>query len=205
MTRPMGVFVAVLLTAALAIPTSVSAGPATGKTKAKLDRGDIIVIQTPVNGSAYPRTKTFAVIDAPAAAIWAMVTDCDNLKKNLGLFASSELVSKRGNVSRCKVAIDLPLGMGQLESVTEATDTVKARKHVRKWDLVSGDYSTNHGTWTLVPFDDSGSRTLLVHDAHVVPNISIPEKLATMGQKMEMKKMVRAIRSKARGLTTASR
>ena len=85
---------------------------------------------------------------------------------------------------RCRVTVDMPLGMDDLTAVTDAIHTVKKNKmYRRKWTLVKGDYSKNSGEWLLTPFAKDPNRTLVVYQVHAVPTSSIPVSVLKLAQR----------------------
>ncbi|MEZ4268202.1 MAG: SRPBCC family protein [Myxococcota bacterium] len=155
--------------------------------RARLDAGEIIIKTSKVEGSGVPRVKAMGVVDAAPEAIWAVVERCADYKKTMIRTADSEEVSRKGNVVRCRVTIELPFPLKNLTATTDAIHTVVAgKKWQRRWSLVDGDYKRNTGSWTLIPFDDSGKRTLVIYEVHAEPNVALPDSIQRLAQKKSL-------------------
>jgi hypothetical protein len=146
-------------------------------TKARLRQGEIIVKTSPVKGSKFPRVMAMALIDVAPATLWEVIGDCNTYKENL----PNKLLERRGpNVERCLVVVSIPL-LPDLSAVTDSVEVVVPdERYTREWKLVKGDYHTNVGKWTLVPFE-SPTRTLAVYETHVEPKMEVPARVQEMG------------------------
>jgi hypothetical protein len=182
---------AIALVGVFSTVATVRAGEPTADEKsdsrARLDAGEIIIKTSKVDGSGVPRVKAMGVVDAAPAAIWAVVERCADYKKTMIRTADSEELSRKGNVVRCRVTIELPFPLKNLTATTDAIHTVVAgKKWQRRWSLVEGDYKRNSGSWTLIPFDESGKRTLVIYEVHAEPNIALPDSIQRAAQKKSL-------------------
>ena len=167
--------------------------------KARLAAGEIIVSSKKVPGSEQPRATMMAVIDAPPTKLWTIISECQNYKKTMVRVKESVLVHKKGKVHRCRVTVDLPFPLSTLTATTDAIHTViPGKKWERKWTLVEGDYERNSGSWTLHPFDASGSRTLVIYKVHAVPNLPIPDGIRRAAQKKTLPNLIEHLRKQVR-------
>ncbi len=192
-----------LVVAALAVGSmgeagSVAAAAGPGgddATRARLDAGEVIIKSSKVKGSELPRFRAFAVIAAAPARVWEQLSDCSVLKRSMLLVTASRQVARKGNTQRCAMEVELPLGLGSLSSITEAVNTViPGRKWRRTWRLIEGDYEANSGSWTLVPWDKDGSRTLAVYEQHVVAKLVVPSSMQRAGQKKRLPEILQKLR-----------
>ncbi|MCA9571784.1 MAG: hypothetical protein KC656_28295 [Myxococcales bacterium] len=187
----------VLLTASSALAAEPASPAADEKadTRARLDGGEIIVQTTPVEGSGVPKIKAMGVVDAPPAAIWAVIERCGDYKKTMIRTAESVELSRKGNVVRCRVTIELPFPLKNLTATTDAIHTVvPGKKWQRRWTLVEGDYVRNSGSWTLLPFDDEGKRTLVIYEVNAEPKIAIPDSIQRAAQKKSLPNLFEHLR-----------
>lgn len=163
--------------------------------RARLDAGEIIIKTSKVEGSGVPRIKAMGVVDAAPEAIWAVVERCADYKTTMIRTAASEELSRKGNVVRCRVTIELPFPLKNLTATTDAIHTVvPGKKWQRRWSLVEGDYKRNTGSWTLLPFDDSGKRTLVIYEVHAEPNIALPDSIQRLAQKKSLPDLFKHLR-----------
>lgn len=164
-------------------------------TDAQLAAGEILVTTRAIAGSELPEATVQAVIDAPPVAVWKIVDDCANYKRNMMRIAESKLLSRTGAVSVCEVTVDMPMPMRNMTSVNEATATVGPPQWKRAWKLLRGDYKRNEGSWTLTAFDTAGTRTRVVYKIWAEPNISVPNFLIRKAQLSALPDMIKKLRS----------
>ena len=164
-------------------------------TRERLDRGEVIIKPRDVRGSDFPLVVAMAVVDAPPSKVWRLVDDCENYAVTLPTVSLSEEIRRTKRRVRCKVTIKLPL-LPDLTSVTDATQTVvRDKRYIQSWRLVNGDYHKNTGTWTLVPFDDEGQRTLVVYEVHVEPKMRISRGIQSAAMRKTLPRMFESIRN----------
>lgn len=168
-----------------------------GETKARLDKGELITSIKKVKGSEFPQSIGMMVVDAPARAIWGILDRCGDYKHTMQRVKSSKEIWRKGSKVRCEVVIDMPTPLDDLRTVTDAIHTiVPGKKWVRAWNMVAGDFKTNTGSWTLVPFDEKGSRTLVIYKVHAVPKTAVPDMMIRLAQKKALPKALEHLRSR---------
>jgi len=176
--------------------TSTSWGVA-GKTRARLDKGELITSSKKVRGSEFPQSVGMMVVDAPARAIWGILERCGDYKRTMQRVKRSKEIWRKGSKVRCEVVIDMPAPLDDLRTVTDAIHTViPGKKWVRAWNMVEGDFKTNTGSWTLVPFDEKGTRTLVIYKVHAVPKTAVPDMVIRLAQKKALPKALEHLRSR---------
>ncbi len=74
---------------------------------------------------------------------------------------------------------------------------IEGEVYIREWDLISGHYKRNQGSWTLEPFMGDPKCTLVRYQIHVEPKTRIPKKLQSMVQERTMPKLIKVIRDNA--------
>ncbi len=143
---------------------------------------DITVVVEPVKGSETPVNVASAVIDAPAEAVWKIVSHCADYPTTMVKIAAAEEQKREGDenssfITVCKVTADLPFPLPDLVSVSRAVHTVEPGvKYVRAWKLISGDYEINEGSWTVVAIDD-GKRSKVTYRLRAKPKLALPESM----------------------------
>lgn len=162
---------------------------------ARLERGDIIVTATPVEGSDVPMAMVEALIEAPPEDIWAVVSDCGRYQKTMPRIAKSELLKREGNVVHCRVTADMPFPFGDLTSTTRGVETVvPGQRWAREWDLVKGDYVTNRGSWELTPWKADAKRTHVRYRIQAEPKLALPQSLINAAQKNALPDVIERLR-----------
>lgn len=165
----------------------------------KLGKGDIIVKSVKVKGARVPEFTVSGVVNAPLDAVWKVVSDCDNYESVMPRVEAASVVKRKGNLSHCKVRVDLPFPLSHLDSVTAVTVGKPQVDGARRmsWRLVKGDYRRHEGQWTLSSFGpkDSG-RTLVVYTVLVDPKLAVPPGLLRRSQAKEFPGVIKGIRAK---------
>ncbi len=166
--------------------------------KQRLDQGEIMVYTRPVKGSDLPEIVVKAVINAPPAQVWALVSRCARYAKFMPRIKASRELSRKGGRILCRVTVDMPFPYSDLTATTEVRHTVSKDRWYRRWRLIKGDYKVNRGSWVLTPFGGDSKRTYAVYRAQAVPNAYVPGVIRRMAQKSSLPKMIKALRAKTR-------
>ena len=178
-----------LLALLVGMPALTSAGE-----REKLDKGEILIRQRDVKGSDLPESTMKAVVDTEPAKVWAFLERCENYKKHFPRTKSSKELSRKGNVIICRVEVDMPWPMDDLWSETRAVHTIKRDYFQRKWQLIKGTYTKNSGSWTIVPFDKDGKRSLVTYKMHAEPTTSVPKWMQRKASKSTLPDLIEALR-----------
>ena len=154
-----------------------------------------------VAGSDIPVSAVEATINAPAAVVWGIVSNCNDYKKTMISIADAKELSRDGDEDRaftvvCQVTADLPFPLPDLTSVTRASHTVVPEKHYqRKWQYLRGDYEFNEGSWTVVAVDDTHSKA--TYRLRAKPKMPVPDSLLGSFQQGTMPKIMTKLRETA--------
>ncbi|HEY1101447.1 MAG TPA: SRPBCC family protein, partial [Myxococcota bacterium] len=157
---------------------------------------DVKVWTEKVEGSDIPYSVAEGVVDAPAAVVWSIVSDCNNYKTTMAGIIKSQEISRAGEKVVCQVTADLPFPLPDLTSKTSAVHTVEVdKKYVRKWALLEGDYTINEGSWQVVAIDDTHSKA--TYRLRVQPNIPVPDSLLSTFQSSAMPRVIKNLREQS--------
>ena len=154
---------------------------------------EIKVVEVPGSG---PRLIMRGLVEQPPRKVWAIVSDCATYKQHMPRVVSSKLLKKVGNKHTCEVTIDMPFPLSNLTAVTEATHEESDKGMKRSWQLVSGDYKYNDGSWEVKPLGD-GSTSLVTYQVHAEPKSAVPEFIRERAQKSAMPDLMNRIRSES--------
>lgn len=163
--------------------------------ESRLAAGEIVVTTRAVAGAELPEAIVQAVIDAPPAAVWRIVDDCNGYKRTMPRIAESKELSRSGATSVCVVTVDMPMPMSNLTSTSEATSTPGPGTWKRTWKLIKGDYKRNEGSWVLTAYDAEGKRTRAVYRVIADPNVSVPNFVIRKAQESALPDMMKKIRT----------
>lgn len=160
-------------------------------------KGEIEIKSYSVAGSSIPKLVLRTVMDVPPKKVWQIISDCAHYKEHLPDIASSEILTKSGNVDTCKVTYSMPFPFSNLTGVTESVNEVNERGMTRRWKHVSGDYKLNTGSWEVRPTDAAGTSSLVVYTIQVDPNVAVPDFLRDSAQKKTLPAILKRIRAEA--------
>lgn len=163
--------------------------------ESRLAAGEVVVTTRAVAGAELPEAIVQAVIDAPPAAVWKIIDDCNGYKRNMPRIAESKELSRSGTTSVCMVTVDMPMPMSNLTSTSEAISTPGPGTWKRAWKLIKGDYKRNEGSWVLTAYDAEGKRTRAVYRVIADPNVSVPNFVIRKAQESALPDMMKKIRS----------
>lgn len=164
-----------------------------------LTRGEILVHTEEVKGSSVPRAVTRAVVDAPPARVWAIVSDCSSYARTMPRIAESKELKREGDEVTCRVVADMPFPMSNLTNVSRAKHSQVDGVFKREWNLVEGDYKLNRGSWVVAPLDAEGKRSVVIYTLHVEPNVPLPRFLVNGAQKKALPDLIRGLREQTKG------
>lgn len=182
----------------LACATLLCAAPLSAladETRARLDRGDVLVDTRPVPGSGAPHVTVRAVIDAPPAKVWPLIDRCGDYPRTMQRIKEAKELSREGGQVRCEVLLASPWPMKDLRSVNAAEHTIEPGRWRRAWKLESGDFKVNDGSWTLTPFDQQGQRTYVVYEVHSEPKSGVPGFLQEFAVRQALPGLIQHLRA----------
>lgn len=185
---------------AVALVLVLSAGLARAE-----ENEDIQVSSEKVAGSEVPLNMVEGTIDAPPAKVWRIISDCANYAKTMPRIVKSAELSREGDINavstvKCQITVHLPFPLSDLTGITQAKHTVEPNvRYVRAWNLVSGDYHVNTGSWSLVAIDD-GKRTRATYRIQVQPKIALPTSWMASAQKNGLKDVILKVRESVKNL-----
>jgi hypothetical protein len=160
----------------------------------RLAQGEVVVSNRAVKGSDTPETTGKAVIDAPPAKVWAIVSRCGDYVRTMPRIKASKELSRQGGKIVCQVTIEMPVPYSNLTAITDVTHTESDPKFTRVWKLQSGDYKVNAGSWVLAPYKGDAKRTLAVYKVHAEPKVWIPAWIRKKAQQKSLPEMMDRLR-----------
>lgn len=182
---------------ALLLLTAASARAADDE-DSRLEKGETVVTTRAVKGHETPETTGKAVINAPPAKVWSIVSRCGDYVRTMPRTKASKELSRQGNKVVCQVTIAMPAPYSNLTSTTDVTHTESPPKFTRSWKMISGDYKYNNGSWVLAPFKGDPKRTLAVYTVLAEPKVYIPGWIRKAAQKKSLPDMMEALRKQTK-------
>ena len=174
------------------------AAPAWAQDTSALDKGEIFVKTKDVAGFDTPKLIVTAVVEAPPAKVYEVVTNCDRFVDRLPRVESSKTLSRNGNSHKCKVRLAMPFPMSDLIAVTVDKRKQGPDEWYRKWVLdpatESESYRHLDGSFVLKPFSGDPNRTLVLYTVHAIPKSAVPDFIRKTAQKKSMPNMIKRIR-----------
>lgn len=134
------------------------------------------------------RVRASIRIDAPPAAVWAVLSDCARAARIVPYLKSCRIVARdsAGKWDVREHVINPPL-LPTIRTTVRNDFDAPRRMSFR---LISGDVRASDGTWTLKA---EGARTLLSYDALVAPSFPVPQFLVSHSLKNDVPQMLQAI------------
>lgn len=164
---------------------------------------DDIETWTEEEGSAVPTYVAEGVVDAPPAAVWALVSKCADYVKNMPRIVASKELSREGDerstfTTVCEVTFDIPFPFSDATSVTKATLTVDGQNasYTRSWAMIRGDYEVNEGSWHLVSVE-GGAKTKVTYKIRAKPKLPLPDSLIARSQRETLPQVIQRLRERS--------
>lgn len=187
-----------LVLVGLAVGLPLAVADAAPSLEERIAGGEVVIQTRRVAGAELPEATVHAVIDAPPAKVWAIISDCARYKRTMPRIKDSKQLSQSGNKTVCEVTVDMPFPLSNLTSVSEATHVVGPPTWERKWHMLRGDFARNEGAWILSSFNPEGTRTRVLYRVLAEPNTSIPNAIIRKAQQSSLPNMIESIRKHSR-------
>lgn len=189
--------------AAVLLLLFMCAAPVHAQSTSALEKGEVLVKTEEVRGSDVPRMVVTAIVEAPPAKVYEIVTNCDKFPERLPRIKDAKTLEKHRDGHTCKVTVNLPFPLSDLTAVTRDRRKAGPDEWFRKWKLVEDaetDYKLNEGGFVLKPYHDDPTRTLLIYSVHAEPKTIVPDFVREKAQKKSFPGMVERIRDEVKKL-----
>lgn len=190
----------VAVTALLVVIACSLIAPATrgfeidGADAERLQRGEVIVKAAPAAGETRGWVNAAVWIDAKAAAVWSVMTDCSSAPAFVPGLKRCEVLERAADgrwevvEHEVKYSVLLP----RMRYVFRATYRPSERidfKHLR------GDFERNEGSWELAPLAQGGG-TLVKYSVFVEPRFYVPRWLIRRSLEDSLPQLMAALRER---------
>jgi len=136
-------------------------------------------------------------IEAPPAAVWPVVSRCQHFKDFMPSMKHSELLRREPGISVCATHIAAPFPLSDLHSVTHNDESTRADGGFeRRWRLLRGSYHRSDGSWTVLPWPNEPTATLLVYDVDVEMGSMVPDFIVRRVQQSTAPQIFEAVRQR---------
>lgn len=175
------------------------AGPshATAQSVEELSKGEIFVSTQKVKGYDFPKLKMKAVINAPPAKVYKLISDCDRFKDRMPRVEESKTLKRSPGSHTCEVTVGVPFPMSDLTAITVDRRVAGPVEWSRRWTLAKGvetSYTRNVGAFVLTTFNGDPNRTLVNYEIHAIPKSAVPDFLRKTAQKRSLPGMIKRMR-----------
>ena len=185
--------------------TAAGGGPGLGLCGGRpesLREGRVVLIDREPSGGAGVALRACGLIDAPPGAVWPVVRNCGAYDLFLPGVSRSELDRHSDSVVLCDETVDLPFPLGALHSVTRVLESARPEGGFeRRWTLIRGSYRRLNGSWTVLPWDESRERTLVIYELDMDPETVIPDFLLRRAQSTAAPEVFAALRRRVEQCT----
>lgn len=191
-----------VLLSGIAAAQSISVPAFTEAEVKRLEAGEIVLHEVKPTDNKGIGVESFGIIDAPSTEVWPILRECAHFSKFMPRIKTSAMKEEDG-VSLCHVELKLPFPLMNLWSDTKSVQREDPPGHFRRaWTLVRGSYRRNSGSWTVVPWDAEGKKTLVGYAIDSDPIILIPDGLLRSAQTGSLPEVFAAIRKRVIALRT---
>ncbi len=175
--------------------------------RAILEAGGVVVVaEHPKHGKGHAY-RSYGLVDAPPARVWAVVRDCEHLDEYMPRMARAVEFDRHEGSYVCETEIELPFPLSnRVNAARSVLEELPGGVFRRHWSLVAGDwdYLRNDGSWTVQPWDQSGRRTLLEYWLDAWLKSSVPDFIVEAARKVQAPAAYEAIRRRVRSLAVAA-
>jgi hypothetical protein len=191
-------FIAVLVVLSVrALAEPVKAPELSADEVKRLDKGEVVTRNLTPKDNKGVAALALGVIDADTATVWPVVRDCQHFKHFMPRTKGSALKQDPTHGPLCRVELSMPFPLTDLWSETKSVMREEPAGHyLRSWSLVTGTYHRNDGSWTLVPWGQDKSKTLLVYAIDSDPKLLVPDALIRAGQTGSLPDVVKQVRKR---------
>lgn len=163
--------------------------PIDERLRAKLEKGEIELEATDGPGGRRD-ARARALIAAPPARIWAVITDYDHYRDFMPLTTVSEVKKREGNQVLFYTELSTPV-----KTICYTIRlTLDEAKGAVDWTLVDGNLKSNEGSWRLEPY--GAGETYVVYTCFVAPGFPIPGFLLNKITQGTMPDLIAAVRKR---------
>jgi ribosome-associated toxin RatA of RatAB toxin-antitoxin module len=163
-----------------------------------LESGQVAILSAGKEGDA-SKVVVAIIIDRPVIDVWDVVGDEEAAPEYVDDLKMVKIIEEgpdyRLMEQKAKVSILLPA----FNFVLKCWNTPHREM---RFERQSGDFKHLEGDWQFVPLD-GGARTLLVHRLVVDPGLFVPKAIIRSGMKLNLPKMMLALRERVYALKGA--
>ncbi len=179
---------------------SHTGGTITQTDRAAIEKGEVLVELTAVEGSAIKRSVAIALVDAPPEAVFSVLTDYANFPSFMPYCSETKVQKKEGEVSTVYFALDFPWPLENKHYVLRLTDTqhevADQKVYSSSWTYEpnSGNINDSYGSWEVRPYDSK--RTFVRYTVFTDPGGKIPAWANSMASEVAVPKVIQGLRNR---------
>lgn len=167
--------------------------------RARLAEGGLVLEPLEPTGGQGIALRALGLVEAPPARVWPVVRDCHRFAEFMPRTKHSERRRAPDGAATCYLVMDLPFPLADVHSeVRTRYERLPEGGFRRRWSLLGGDYARNQGSWTVLPWDAEGRRSLLVYQIDAHPKQMLPDFVLRAAQQRQLPATYRAIEARAR-------
>ncbi len=190
---------------AMALPAeyaqSPSGHPLSKQDYAALDKGEILVHLKEIAGTPVKRAMAVALVDAPAEAVFSVLTDYKEFTHFMPYCKKVQLQKTEGESSWVRFELDFPWPIGDRHYVLQLTDTQEevsgTSVFTSAWKYVadSGNINDTYGSWQVLAYGEK--RAFLKYTVFTDPGGILPNWARNMATEVAVPKVIKGLRKRA--------
>ena len=157
-----------------------------------LEKGEILSYLKKIEGTKLSIGEAQAIIEAPPARVWNMVTDYNRQDEFAPRTKEIEITKIMGNVVWVYMVLDAPW---PLEDAKFTLKVLHDKEELRtNWNLVEGNIQESYGSWDLDPVPGKPNQTLAKYTLLYDDGRPIPKWIVNTFTRMAVKEIMVLVR-----------
>lgn len=157
----------------------------------ELDSGNVVAISIPAEQAH--RARALGLVDAPAARVFAVLTDVPNYIHFAPRIAEARMLEGSGQ-GLYELVAKLPWPLGKTRARMRLQQGRRGAVYVARWKMLEGTLARYEGAVWVKPW--GRNRCLVIYEMLLTPRLPVPEALLSNGLRRAVQKFVLALRQR---------
>ena len=161
--------------------------------RSALERGQLLVQQSPVSGSRLPAVEVQALLPCPPAQAHRLITSYAAIPRTIFGVDEAVVLCQASAGDTVRFSMTLPFPLGRLQWTNQVTHQIERGCYRTRWSYLSGDLKENQGQLFLAPYGD-GDRSYAHYRVHVELRGRVPSSAQRLATRWLLPKVVKRLR-----------